>query len=339
MAKNEQKSFLLYIDSYPDISMLNQEQKGDLLDGIYAFHGACECPELDQATAIVLRRINSYQQVNREKWLAERDRWEEGQEERSQRARKAANARWNAEKAQTQNTSERSAGAVAKTSECSAAQPANAYEGSIIPFECSQQSSECYSVDTGECTTMPDDAYVNCNMLSVNCKGSNNNIVQFPAAQKSPMAQSASCSADAERHSPDSSASKKGKSAADAAVNAHFEKLWALMPRKEGKSQVSMSKRRALMDVTVEEMAQYVARYKAQVEAERANGFDRDWMMGSTWFNKERWKDFTDDNLSAQEPLPALQTPVKPSARSQHTHGRSPEEEAYNKAYYASREE
>ena len=339
MAKNEQKSFLLYIDSYPDISMLNQEQKGDLLDGIYAFHGACECPELDQATAIVLRRINSYQQVNREKWLAERDRWEEGQEERSQRARKAANARWNAEKAQAQNTSERSAGAVAKTSECSAAQPANAYEGSIIPFEYSRQSSECYSADTEACTTMPDDAYVNCNMLSVNCKGSNNNIVQFPAAQKSPMAQSASCSADAERHSPDSSASKKGKSAADAAVNAHFEKLWALMPRKEGKSQVSMSKRRALMDVTVEEMAQYVARYKAQVEAERANGFDRDWMMGSTWFNKERWKDFTNDNLSAQEPLPALQTPVKPSARSQHTHGRSPEEEAHNTAYYASREE
>lgn len=339
MAKNEQKSFLLYIDSYPDISMLNQEQKGDLLDGIYAFHGACECPELDQATAIVLRRINSYQQVNREKWLAERDRWEEGQEERSQRARKAANARWNAEKAQAQNTSERSAGAVAKTSECSAAQPANAYEGSIIPFEYSRQSSECYSADTEACTTMPDDAYVNCNMLSVNCKGSNNNIVQFPAAQKSPMAQSASCSADAERHSPDSSASKKGKSAADAAANAHFEKLWALMPRKEGKSQVSMSKRRALMDVTVEEMAQYVARYKAQVEAERANGFDRDWMMGSTWFNKERWKDFTNDNLSAQEPLPALQTPVKPSARSQHTHGRSPEEEAHNTAYYASREE
>ena len=339
MAKNEQKSFLLYIDSYPDISMLNQEQKGDLLDGIYAFHGACECPELDQATAIVLRRINSYQQVNREKWLAERDRWEEGQEERSQRARKAANARWNAEKAQTQNTSERSAGAVAKTSECSAAQPANAYEGSIIPFECSQQSSGCYSVDTGECTTMPDDAYVNCNVLSVNCKGSNNNIVQFPAAQKSPTAQDTSCSAGAERHSPDSSASKKGKSAADSAVNAHFEKLWALMPRKEGKSQVSMSKRRALMDVTVEEMAQYVARYKAQVEAERANGFDRDWMMGSTWFNKERWKDFTNDNLSAQEPLPALQTPVKPSARSQHTHGRSPEEEAHNTAYYASREE
>lgn len=339
MAKNEQKSFLLYIDSYPDISMLNQEQKGDLLDGIYAFHGACECPELDQATAIVLRRINSYQQVNREKWLAERDRWEEGQEERSQRARKAANARWNAEKAQAQNTSERSAGAVAKTSECSAAQPANAYEGSIIPFEYSQQSSGCYSVDTGECTTMPDDAYVNCNVLSVNCKGSNNNIVQFPAAQNSPTAQETSCSADAERYSPDSSTSKKGKSAADAAVNAHFEKLWALMPRKEGKSQVSMSKRRALMDVTVEEMAQYVARYKAQVEAERANGFDRDWMMGSTWFNKERWKDFTDDNLSAQEPLPALQTPVKASPRSQHTHGRSPEEEAHNTAYYASREE
>lgn len=339
MAKNEQKSFLLYIDSYPDISMLNQEQKGDLLDGIYAFHGACECPELDQATAIVLRRINSYQQVNREKWLAERDRWEEGQEERSQRARKAANARWNAEKAQAQNTSERSAGAVAKNSECSAAQPANAYEGSIIPFEYSRQSSECYSADTEACTTMPDDAYVNCNMLSVNCKGSNNNIVQFPAAKNSPTAQDTSCSADAERHSPDSSASKKGKSATDAAVNAHFEKLWALMPRKEGKSQVSMSKRRALMDVTVEEMAQYVARYKAQVEAERANGFDRDWMMGSTWFNKERWKDFTNDNLSAQEPLPALQTPVKPSARSQHTHGRSPEEEAHNTAYYASREE
>lgn len=339
MATNEQRSFILYIDFYDKIRFLNDQQKANLLDAIFAFFGVCECPELDQVTQIVLVDIYRCLETNREKWLAERDRWEEGQEERSQRARKAANARWNAEKAQTQNTSERSAGAVAKTSECSAAQPANAYEGSIIPFECSQQSSECYSVDTEECTTMPDDAYVNCNMLSVNCKGSNNNIVQFPAAQKSPMAQSASCSADAERHSPDSSASKKGKSAADAAVNAHFEKLWALMPRKEGKSQVSMSKRRALMDVTVEEMAQYVARYKAQVEAERANGFDRDWMMGSTWFNKERWKDFTDDNLSAQEPLPALQTPVKPSARSQHTHGRSPEEEAHNTAYYASREE
>ena len=321
MATNEQRSFILYIDFYDKIRFLNDQQKANLLDAIFAFFGVCECPELDQVTQIVLVDIYRCLETNREKWLAERDRWEDGQEERSQRARKAANARWNAEKAQTQNTSERSAGAVAKTSECSAAQPANAYEGSIIPFECSQQSSECYSVDTEECTTMPDDAYVNCNMLSVNCKGSNNNIVQFPAAQKSPMAQSASCSADAERHSPDSSASKKGKSAADAAVNAHFEKLWALM------------------DVTVEEMAQYVARYKAQVEAERANGFDRDWMMGSTWFNKERWKDFTNDNLSAQEPLPALQTPVKPSARSQHTHGRSPEEEAHNTAYYASREE
>lgn len=338
MATNEQRSFILFIDFYDKIRFLNDQQKANLLDAIFAFFGVCECPELDQVTQIVLVDIYRCLETNREKWLAERDRWEDGQEERSQRARKAANARWNAEKAQTQNTSERSAGAVAKTSECSAAQPANAYEGSIIPFECSQQSSECYSVDTEACTTMPDDAYVNCNMLSVNCKGSNN-IVQFPAAQKSPMAQSASCSADAERHSPDSSASKKGKSATDAAVNAHFEKLWALMPRKEGKSQVSMSKRRALMDVTVEEMAQYVARYKAQVEAERANGFDRDWMMGSTWFNKERWKDFTNDNLSAQEPLPALQTPVKPSARSQHTHGRSPEEEAHNTAYYASREE
>lgn len=339
MATNEQRSFILYIDFYDKIRFLNDQQKANLLDAIFAFFGVCECPELDQVTQIVLVDIYRCLEMNREKWLAERDRWEEGQEERSQRARKAANARWNAEKAQTQNTSERSAGAVAKTSECSAARPANAYEGSIIPFEYSQQSSECYSVDTEACTTMPDDAYVNCNMLSVNCKGSNNNIVQFPAAKNSPTAQDTSCSADAERHSPDSSASKKGKSAADAAVNAHFEKLWALMPRKEGKSQVSMSKRRALMDVTVEEMAQYVARYKAQVEAERANGFDRDRMMGSTWFNKERWKDFTDDNLSAQEPLPALQTPVKPSARSQHTHGRSPEEEAHNTAYYASREE
>lgn len=66
MAKNEQKSFILFLDSYDDISLLNQEQKGDLLDGIYAFHGACECPELDQATEIVLRRILRYLEENRE---------------------------------------------------------------------------------------------------------------------------------------------------------------------------------------------------------------------------------------------------------------------------------
>lgn len=151
---------------------------------------------------------------------------------------------------------------------------------------------------------------------------------------------SSSCSADAERLC--GSSSSRGKTSAsfsEREVTEHFEALWALMPRKEGKSAVKPATRRALMSVSVEEMRRCVERYKAQVAEDRESGFERKWMLGSTWYNSERWRDYTDENYHAPEPLPAVKTPVKPSVRAQHTQYRSAEEEARNRAYYASVEE
>lgn len=151
---------------------------------------------------------------------------------------------------------------------------------------------------------------------------------------------SSSCSADAERLC--GSSSSRGKTSAsfsEREVTEHFEALWALMPRKEGKSAVKPTTRRALMSVSVEEMRRCVERYKAQVAEDRESGFERKWMLGSTWYNSERWRDYTDENYHAPEPLPAVKTPAKPSVRAQHTQYRSAEEEARNRAYYASVEE
>lgn len=151
---------------------------------------------------------------------------------------------------------------------------------------------------------------------------------------------SSSCSADAERLC--GSSSSRGKTSAsfsEREVTEHFEALWALMPRKEGKSAVKPATRRALMSVSVEEMRRCVERYKAQVAEDRESGFERKWMLGSTWYNSERWRDYTDENYYAPEPLPAVKTPAKPSVRAQHTQYRSAEEEARNRAYYASVEE
>lgn len=151
---------------------------------------------------------------------------------------------------------------------------------------------------------------------------------------------SSSCSADAERLCGSSSSQESASSAfSEREVNDHFAALWALMPRKEGKSAVKPATRRALMSVSVEEMRRCVERYKAQVAADRAQGFERRYVLGSTWYNSERWRDYTDENYHAPEPLPAVKTPAKPSVRAQHTQYRSAEEEARNRAYYASVEE
>ena len=151
---------------------------------------------------------------------------------------------------------------------------------------------------------------------------------------------SSSCSADAERLCGSSSSQESASSAfSEREVTEHFEALWALMPRKEGKSAVKPATRRALMSVSVEEMRRCVERYKAQVAEDRESGFERKWMLGSTWYNSERWRDYTDENYHAPEPLPAVKTPAKPSVRAQHTQYRSSEEEARNRAYYASVEE
>ena len=85
-------------------------------------------------------------------------------------------------------------------------------------------------------------------------------------------------------------------------ANEHFEKLWALYPTKKGKNLISDKRKRDLLSVSVDEMQCFINRYKRDIEADHNNGFARQWLNGSTWFNG-RWQDYTDDNY---QPAPTV---------------------------------
>lgn len=148
------------------------------------------------------------------------------------------------------------------------------------------------------------------------------------------MAPDGACAADAAPHA--HAASQKSASSSLSKEEAeHFEALWQLYPVKRGKNQVSAKTKRALMAVSVEEMAQAIERYMEEVKASPA---DRQLLNGSTWFNG-RYKDYLGDDYTPAPQIAGTKQPPKPSARAQQTRYRSPEEEARSAQYYASIEE
>ena len=82
----------------------------------------------------------------------------------------------------------------------------------------------------------------------------------------------------------------------------HFEKLWALYPAKKGKNLISDKRKRDLLSVSVEEMERFIKRYQGEIENDHKNGFPRQWLNGSTWFNG-RWQDYSDDDY---QPVPKI---------------------------------
>lgn len=148
------------------------------------------------------------------------------------------------------------------------------------------------------------------------------------------MAPDGACAADAAPHA--HAASQKSVSSSLSKEEAeHFEALWQLYPYDRGKNQVSAKTKRALMAVSVEEMAQAIERYMEEVKASPA---DRQLLNGSTWFNG-RYKDYLGDDYTPAPQIAGTKQPPKPSARAQQTRYRSPEEEARSARYYASIEE
>lgn len=148
------------------------------------------------------------------------------------------------------------------------------------------------------------------------------------------MAPDGACAADAAPHA--HAASQKSASSSLSKEEAeHFEALWQLYPYDRGKNQVSAKTKRALMAVSVEEMAQAIERYMEEVKASPA---DRQLLNGSTWFNG-RYKDYLGDDYTPAPQIAGTKQPPKPSARAQQTRYRSPEEEARSAQYYASIEE
>lgn len=82
----------------------------------------------------------------------------------------------------------------------------------------------------------------------------------------------------------------------------HFEELWALYPAKKGKNLISDKRKRDLLSISVDEMQCFINRYKRDIELDHNNGFARQWLNGSTWFNG-RWQDYTDENY---QPAPTV---------------------------------
>lgn len=313
MAANEQKGFIVYLDSYDMISMLSQEQKGALLDAMFSVYGCCERPEMDQATAITFVPIERYLKDNREKWLETQKQWADGKSARSEQASKAANARWEKHREQCSDM-------------LSDAQA------------CSSDADACSSMPE-QCSDMLSDALVISNMLQVR---SNNNIslAQNEPAQTEEPAASTPCSADAEPVTSDPlqpGHADTGRPAQPSkkTVDEHFEAMWTIFPNKRGKNQVSDKTRRKLMAVSVDDMRVAIDRYLAELEAAPP---DRQMLYGSTWFNG-RYTDYIGDDYELPPQIAGRRQASKPSARSQHTQYCSPEEIARREEWVRSIEE
>jgi len=85
-------------------------------------------------------------------------------------------------------------------------------------------------------------------------------------------------------------------------VEAFFNSLWALYPRKEGKGAVSKTKKQKLYRIGFEEMQRTIERYKAKLKAE---GTEKQFIQhGSTFFNSG-YVDFLDENYETAKSPPA----------------------------------
>ena len=96
----------------------------------------------------------------------------------------------------------------------------------------------------------------------------------------------------------------KIKTMCDAQASELFEKLWKLFPVKKGKGQVSLTAKRRLLKVGLEEMTRAIDRYISELEK------DSEWRRpqnGSTFFNSG-YIDYLDCNYVPQK---AVKTGVK----------------------------
>ena len=149
------------------------------------------------------------------------------------------------------------------------------------------------------------------------------------------MAPDGACAADAAPHA-HAASQKSAKSSLSKEEAEHFEALWQLYPYDRGKNQVSAKTKRALMAVSVEEMAQAIERYMEEVKASPA---DRQLLNGSTWFNG-RYKDYLGDDYTPAPQIAGTKQPPKPSARAQQLDaGYAPGEKESREEYLAKREE
>lgn len=70
MREKTQDTFILRIDFYPQIKMLDREQRGDLLTAVFAYSAGEELPEMDQVTRMCFGFIKASLDANAERYQA-----------------------------------------------------------------------------------------------------------------------------------------------------------------------------------------------------------------------------------------------------------------------------
>lgn len=83
------------------------------------------------------------------------------------------------------------------------------------------------------------------------------------------------------------------------AINALFDELWLLYPRKKGKGQISDAKKRKIAEVGKEQMIRAIERYKRYVSTQK----DLSYQYGSTFFNSG-YIDYLDENYVEKDEQP-----------------------------------
>ena len=95
-------------------------------------------------------------------------------------------------------------------------------------------------------------------------------------------------------------------------IYAHFDLMWKMYPRKMGKGSVSDSKKKELLNVSLEEMERAINRYKIEI---KKNNIDEKYIKyGSTFFNSG-YVDYLDANYeghSKDEESKPISTEFKP---------------------------
>lgn len=303
---DEKKSFVLYYSMIEQVKRLNDHQIADLFRAILSTGGVCAMPELDALTDMAFVPIRRELEENARKWEETRKvRKENGKLGGKKKAENAkarlANSSKSTEARNTKNAEDDSLANLANLAVDDAVAVAGDVDVADDPTSLPQGHTVVQRGQRGALESTGESATEVC------------------AASAAPYGHTA----------PIGHTAPKGHTAD---INQHFESLWALYPVKRGKKRVSARTKRALYNVSREDMATAIARYKAEVESA---SFDRSWLNGSTWFN-ERYSDYLGDDYT---PAPQVAKTPAPSARSRAANYRSETEKADTTNYYATREE
>ena len=246
---DEKKSFVLYYSMIEQVKRLNDHQIADLFRAILSTGGVCAMPELDALTDMAFVPIRRELEENARKW-------EETRKVRAEAGRKGGKisrpptSKQN--KANGSNAKQNEAKEAVAVDDAVAGDDAVAVDGAVDvaddPTSLPQGHTAVQGGQRGALESTGESATEVC------------------AASAAPRGHTAPCGHTAPRGhtAPQGHTAPIGHTAPQghtapightAEINQHFESLWALYPVKRGKKRVSARTKRALYNVSREDMA------------------------------------------------------------------------------------